>query len=155
MNEGRVEAIWIKRVPRGPMDPVESAEMIVGRGITGSVNQGGRRQVTILDADVWEGLMKELGGMLDPSSRRANLLVRGVDLANSLGRVLRIGVCRLRILGETKPCERMDETLPGLQAAMARNWSGGAFGEVLEGGGLRVGDVVCWDETAASETKKP
>ena len=154
MNEGRVEAIWIKRAKRGPMDSVESAEMVVGRGIAGSANQGGRRQVTILDADAWEGLMKELGGTLDPSSRRANLLVRGVDLADSMGKVLRIDACRVRILGETKPCERMEETLPGLLAAMSRDWRGGAFGEVLGGGQVRIGDVVCWDKTAASETAK-
>lgn len=152
MNEGRIEAIWIKRAKSGPMEPVSTAEMIAGRGIAGNADQGGRRQVTILDADIWDRLTTKLGGVIDPSARRANLLVRGVDLADTTGRVLRIGACRVRILGETKPCERMDEALPGLQAAMARNWSGGAFGEVLEGGPFRVGDVVCWDSAAAAET---
>lgn len=154
MNEGRIEAIWIKRAKHEPMTPVTEVEMVAGRGISGNADQGGRRQVTILDADVWENMMQELGGTLDPSARRANLLVRGVDLANSRGKVLCIGACRVRILGETKPCEQMEEAVPGLRRAMSRNWRGGAFGEVLAGGSLRLGDVVCWDETTASDSMK-
>ncbi len=148
MNEGRIEAIWIKRAKHGPMESVAKAEMVAGRGIKENADQGGQRQVTLLDADTWESLMRELGGTLEPSARRANLLVRGVPLKNSRGRVLRVGACRVRILGETKPCEQMEEVLPGLRQAMSRKWRGGAFGEVLEGGILQLGEIVCWDETA-------
>lgn len=148
MNEGRIEAIWVKRVKHGPMEPVTKAEMVTGRGIKENADQGGKRQVTLLDVDAWEGLMRELGGTLDPSARRANLLVRGVPLENSRGRVLHIGACRVRILGETKPCEQMEKVMPGLTAAMSRNWRGGAFGEILEGGSFQLGDVVCWEENA-------
>lgn len=40
----------------------------------------------------------------------------------------------------------MDEALPGLKAAMYNNWQGGAFGEVLTDGDIRVGDLVRWQE---------
>ena len=65
-------------------------------------------------------------------------------LARRRGRTLAVGDCRIRILGETKPCERMDEALPGLRALMYPDWGGGAFGEVVGGGELRVGDEVRW-----------
>ncbi len=40
---GTLEAIWLKRVRGGPMDPVASAELVAGRGLVGNANQGGRR----------------------------------------------------------------------------------------------------------------
>ena len=145
-DAGRLDAIWVKRFKRGPMDPAGEAELRAGRGIVGNANQGGKRQVTLIEREVWESLMSRLGGDLDPSTRRANLMVSSFPLAGARGRVLRVGACRLRILGETKPCERMDEALPGLRLAMQRDWGGGAFAEILEGGRVVVGDPVSWEE---------
>lgn len=141
---GRLERIWLKRARRGPMDPVEAAEVEAGRGIVGNLHYGGRRQVTIVDADAWERRVGTLGATLDPSARRANLLIRGLDLAESRGRTLAIGGCRIRIGGETKPCERMDEALSGLRHALRDGWGGGAWGGVVQGGRIAIGDPVIW-----------
>ncbi len=139
---GRLEAIWLKRVRGGPMDPVDSAELMAGRGLVGNADQGGRRQVTLVQAEAWRELMSALGGSLPPSRRRANLLVAGVELRETRGAVLEIGLARLEIMGELKPCEQMEEALPGLRAAMYPDWRGGAFASVREGGIIRVGDPV-------------
>ena len=145
-NPGMLEAIWIKRMKRGPMDFVESAMLEKGVGLLGNVNQGGRRQVTIIEREIWERLMSEVQGTLSPAARRANLLISGLSLKKSRERILLIGCCRIRILGETKPCERMDEGWEGLQKAMRQSWAGGAFGEVLDDGEIFVGDLVSWVE---------
>ncbi|HUF12455.1 MAG TPA: MOSC domain-containing protein [Longimicrobiales bacterium] len=139
---GRLEAIWIKRAHMGPMDAASDAELIAGHGIRGNADQGRRRQVTVIDRGAWESMMEELGEGVAPSARRANLLVSGVDLAGSRGRVLRVGACRLEIGGETRPCYRMDEALEGLQDALRKDWRGGVFCVVLDDGVIRVGDEV-------------
>ena len=136
---GEIAAIWIKRMKRGPMDPVENARLVAGRGIIGNANQGGKRQVTIIDEAKWNDATIELGIDVDPRARRANIMLRGIELANSRGKLLRLGNTLIRVYGETRPCHQMDEAEPGLRRALDPEWRAGVFGEILEGGEIRVG----------------
>lgn len=142
---GTVLAIWTKRASRGPMDASDSAELIAGRGVAGSADRSTRRQVTIIDERAWSEATAEVGVAVPPVARRANILLSGVDLSASRGKTLAIGPCRIRINGETRPCERMDEAQPGLRKALETPWRGGAYGEVVTGGTIRVGDEAEWE----------
>ena len=138
----RLEQIWIKRMHRGPMDPAARARVVAGKGIVGNANQGGARQVTIVSSKHWTDVTAPLGHTPDPRLRRANLLVSDIDFTDARGRILKIGNVRVRISGQTRPCEQMEAAAPGLQELMQVPWGGGAFGEVLDDGESAVGDEV-------------
>src|SRR6185503_16162710 len=145
-TDGRIEAIWIKPAHRIPMKRVDSGELVAGRGLEGSVDRSRRRQLTLLEAENWSRCVSKLNAATDPSARRANILLSGVRLAHTRGRVLKIGAARIQVGGELTPCERMDEALPGLQEALRADWGGGVFAQVLEGGLIAVGDSVFWED---------
>jgi MOSC domain-containing protein YiiM len=149
---GRVEALWIKRAHRGTMDARDRVTLIAGRGVDGSADQGRARQVTMIEREVFERVSDELGTPVDPAVRRANVLLSGIQLEAGRKRILRLGACHVEVVGETRPCERMDEAVPGLRAALDEGWGGGAFGRVVLGGEIRVGDDAQFiDEQAGDE----
>lgn len=142
---GRLEAIWSKRAHRGAMDALERAELVAGEGLAGSVGRSRRRQVTVIEREVWDRVQEELQASIPYSARRANLMISGIRLEETRDRVLRIGTTRIKIGGHTTPCERMDEAHEGLRAKLAPHWGGGAFAQVIVGGTIRVGDAVQWE----------
>jgi hypothetical protein len=128
---GKLEAIWIKRAHRGPMDAVPTGTLMTGRGLVGNADQGRRRQVTLIEREVWERLMSELSGALGPAARRANLMVSGIGLPETRNRVLRIGGIHLRVAGETRPASGWTKPYPafarqcskaGVVASTPRSW---------------------------------
>ena len=144
---GSLTAIYLKRARGSLMDPHLAGQLEAGQGLVGNADRGGRRQVTLLSEERWQALMSAVGATLGPEARRANLIVSGVNLENTRGQILKVGPCRLRIGGETRPCEQMEDAAPGLQEAMRNSWGGGAYAEVLEGGPIAVGDSVSWESS--------
>ena len=151
---GRLEQIWKKRFHRGPMEPVSTARLQVGCGLADNAEFGGKRQITLMSRESWEIVTNTMDVVLDPILRRANLLVSGINLQESQNRIIRIGKCRIRLVGETRPCERMDLVHPGLCAALASDWNGGAYGEVLDSGEITINDEVLWEQDRLHLDKK-
>ncbi len=141
---GRVEAIWTKRARRGVMDPADSVTVVEDKGIEGDANFGATRQVTIIEKEIFDRVRDSLPEA-DPAMRRANVMVSGVRLEDSRDKVLTLGDVKIRIRGETRPCNRMDEQCMGLTDALDAHWGGGAHGSVIQGGELSVGDSATLD----------
>jgi len=77
---------------RAPLQKMESSNITVEAGIDGDAR--GRklnRQVTVLFRESWEDACRELDVELPWTTRRANLLVAGVDAPQSVGGKIRIG----------------------------------------------------------------
>ncbi len=61
------------------MEAVDSMSVVAGEGIVGNADRGGDRQVTILATERWADVEADLGRSVEPSTRRANLFVEGVE----------------------------------------------------------------------------
>ena len=141
-DQGTLQGIAVRDASRAPMQEREQAEVTVEGGITGDYRGSGLRQVTFLSAAQWRETMQELGADLPWHTRRANLLIDGLDLPDAVGQQIRIGDCLFTIYGETEPCQRMEELQPGLQNTLGPDLRAGVWGKVVEGGTLRVGQAV-------------
>lgn len=138
---GKVEAIWTKRARGALMDTANQATLVEGKGLVGDANFGATRHVTVIEKEVFDRIRCELPDSA-PTMRRANIMVSGIRLEDIRDQVLTLGDVKIRIRGETRPCELMDEQCPGLRDALDLHWGGGAHGYVTQGGELRVGDMA-------------
>ncbi len=153
---GRVQALWLRPASRAPLRAVPQATARPGGGLDGDHAAPGKREVTLLDAGAWAAACAELGRQLDPAARRANVLVAGLDLATTLGRSLRIGEVVLDVLGETRPCELLDDGgRVGLCHSLRPQRRGGVHARVRHGGTLRVGDEVSVEPPALTGAAVP
>lgn len=143
---GELLQIYLRPEKHSEMKSVDYAQAIEGLGLSGDhfCKKNGKRQVTILAKEAWDDVCEELGDTPDPKLRRSNLLVRGLDLKGSTGRILKIGYVLILIEGETTPCRLMDDTKEGLKKALTSEWRGGVYGSVISGGPINKADRAVW-----------
>lgn len=139
---GRVVSIAIRPARNAPMQEISAAEVHAERGIAGDLPAPPDRGVTLISAEQWQQVIRELGVDLPWHTRRANVLVEGLVMADLVGRELAIGTARLRIVEETKPCGLMDQLYPGLRQTLEPDLRGGVHGRVIQGGTIHPGDEV-------------
>ena len=150
---GTVIGIARHAVPKGAMETIERIGITLDGGLDGDfrgrVKPGGRgrRQVTLMESGDWNAALAEIDREIPWQERRVNLLIDGFDLPKTAGILLRIGTdVVLAITTECDPCYRMDAIAPGLQAALRRDWRGGACTRVKAGGTIGVGDQIRIEE---------
>lgn len=142
---GKLVAIARRGAVRAPMEEMASGEITTAAGLVGD-HKGARfprRQITVLSLDDWHAAIADLGLGIDQAPwtiRRANLLLEDLCLPRVKGALIRIGPVVLEVTGQTYPCRRMEEALPGLLKALARDWRGGVTARVITGGTVSVGD---------------
>lgn len=145
---GELLGITYREDSRKPMLEIDACTVSEQTGVNGDYRgQPNKRQVTVLCEEKWRAACADLGEELHWTTRRANLLVRGVAIGpECIGKILKVGDMTLKVVMETDPCFRMDELRPGLKAALTPDWRGGACCTVLSTGDIAVGDGVAFLE---------
>lgn len=140
----QIKAIAIRSTSRAVMQTIENAEVTVEKGISGDFRGIAKdRQITILAESSWLKACEAVDGDLPWTTRRANLLVDGIEFsADDAGKIVTIGDVELEITQETNPCALMEQQHQGLKSALTPPWRGGACCKVLKAGTFKVGDRV-------------
>jgi MOSC domain-containing protein YiiM len=116
VSAGQLIAIARRHQRRTPMQEVAEGLISVEAGLAGDF-KGAKfplRQITVLACEAWAAATVEAGAPGLPwTTRRANLLVEGVELPRGKGGVLRIGPVRVEVTGQTYPCVRMEQAHAG------------------------------------------
>jgi MOSC domain-containing protein YiiM len=151
MSEATVTAILISAAPAGPLEAVEIARAIAGRGLEGdryaagqgtfSDKPGTGRQVTLIEAEAIEAYETESGESLTPAEARRNIVTRGVRLNELIGREFMVGDVRVLGCRLCEPCTHL-ERLTGKGVLRGLVHRGGLRAEFLTDGVIRVGDRV-------------
>jgi MOSC domain-containing protein YiiM len=153
---GRLEAIVQRPGRDAPAVAVAATRALPGRGLEGdhrgdkpaSRPGGGKRQVTLIQAEHLPLIRAWTGVDVAPADLRRNLVVSGLNLLaqhalfDDRPLQVRIGAdVVLEISGPCEPCSKM-ELMFGPGAWNAMRGHGGTTARIIRGGMLAVGDAV-------------
>jgi hypothetical protein len=147
---GTVELIALAAEAEGPMRAVSEAEAVEGRGLLGdryergagtfSDPRGGGYDLTVVEAEALEELSSK-GVDLAPIEARRNLVVRGIELDDLIGRRFRVGEVECFGQRRCEPCSHLQRlTQPGVLRGLVHR--GGLRADVLSDGMIRTGDSI-------------
>ena len=150
MFEGKVISINIADAAEAPMQSVNEARAVPGRGLEGDryFNHTGTfskplpdRQLTLIEAEAVEAFTHELDVDYGLGDSRRNIVTRGVPLNHLVGKEFWIGEVKARGLRLCEPCKHLqklshEKVLPGLVHR------GGLRAQILSEGTIRVGEPI-------------
>jgi MOSC domain-containing protein YiiM len=152
-RRGRVEAIAIAERAEAPMRQVTTVRAIPGRGLEGDryadhagtftprSGRGSGHDLTLIQAEVLDGLTLADGTRLGYAEARRNVVTRGVDLNSLVGERFRVG--EVECLGRRlcEPCSHL-ERLTRVGALRGLIHKGGLRADILSEGTIREGAAV-------------
>jgi MOSC domain-containing protein YiiM len=147
---GTVEHIHIARERSGPVEPVESIELVKGIGILGDRNalKPGEwdeshlgEELTLVEAESLERLAREYDIFLEPGDTRRNVTTRGISLNDLVGKRFRVGDVFAEGVELCEPCSHLQSLLgrPIIRPLVHR---AGLRALLVNSGTIRVGDEV-------------
>ncbi|MFH1787790.1 MAG: MOSC domain-containing protein [Candidatus Altiarchaeota archaeon] len=142
--KGRVIQVCISP-NRGVKKPVEEAKALAEMGFAGDYHaKGGVRQVSLLASESIQ-VVRERGLTLDHGCFGENIVSQGVDLKGiAVGTRIRVGEVLLEVSAVGKDCPEPCEI--GRTVGECIMPSEGVFAVVCEGGFIRRGDEIMFEE---------
>ncbi len=149
---GTVEQIAVAPAAGAPMQTVDSARAVAGRGLEGDRYADGLGtfspraahrpgyELTLFAAEVLDDL-RGAGIPLDFPGTRRNVLTRGIDVNALVGRDFRVGDVHCRGLRLAEPCVRLEE-LSGSGLLRPLIHQGGLRVDIINDGDIRQGAVI-------------
>jgi MOSC domain-containing protein YiiM len=148
--EGRVEAIFVTLEHGELPAPVESVRAYAGRGLEGNRyfwdagDAPSGRAVTLIAAEAVEAVAHEGDISIEPAATRRNVLTRGIDVNELVGKRFRIGDVECVGVELCEPCQHLESmTQPGLVKALVHRC--GLNADILSDGEINIGDAVVAD----------
>jgi MOSC domain-containing protein YiiM len=144
-QQGTVQWIGVRPARKAPVHRVSQVQAITEQGLAGdhyAAKAGSKRQVTLIQQEHIDAITSLLHrDDLSPELLRRNVVVNGLNLLALKDRQFWIGDTLLEYTGLCHPCSRMEETLgPGGYNAVRGH--GGITARIVQGGNIKVGDVV-------------
>ena len=150
---GSVVGIFIAPAAGAPMEAIERAEVVAGRGIVGDRYFDGRgyysqvppltgRRLTLIAGEALDALAAETEIDLAPHECRRNLITRGVDLDALIGRRFRIGAIECYGERHCPPCGYLEGLTGKKGVNRGLTDRGGIRAEILLDGAIALGDEI-------------
>jgi MOSC domain-containing protein YiiM len=145
---GQLENIFYAAEHGASQQPVESARLVVGRGLEGDRHFGaGKGVVSLIEAEAIEQFVRDTGLTIPPAAMGRNLLTRGIRLNPLVGRKFQIGDVPVEGFELCDPCATLGKKLATAEysaTSIVRAFlvSAGLRAWVQGTGVIRVGDAV-------------
>jgi MOSC domain-containing protein YiiM len=144
---GQVEAIFVA-AERGKLPaPVDRVRARAGRGLEGNRyywedgDAPPGRGITLIAAEAVNAVASEGVVSVEPAATRRNVLTRGIDVNELVGKRFRIGDVECEGIELCEPCTHLESmTQPGMVKAFVHR--AGLNADILTDGEISVGDAV-------------
>lgn len=145
--DGRVEAIFVTSDHGELPAPVQRVQARGGRGLEGNRYywSGGDappgRAVTLVAVEAMDAVASEGDVSIEPAATRRNVLTRGININELVGKRFRIGEVVCEGVELCEPCSHLESmTQPGAIKALVHR--AGLNADILNDGEISVGDTV-------------
>ena len=150
--QGTVEAIYIASQHGELPHEVDLAVAHAGRGIAGDRNYDDSDpdscNITLIEAEAFDDLESRHGFAITPLQSRRQVLVRGADLGELIGRRFLVGDVECQGEERCEPCSHLVQMV-GTQGVLRGLLHTGLRASIVKSGTIRLGDRVRLAEAVA------